>query len=415
MSSRCLKWISSRRRVFLDASLNSRLDADQVNASLLLNPEQKEQDVARKTTLQKLGPLAAVCLALPALWPLVSPGFFVSDDGLIHVYRIAALADAWRHGVLYPRLFPGFGFDYGQAVLNFYAPLTYWPGALLSLLGLNPATAAEFTIALGFLLAALAAYLFGNHLWGPAGGLLAALAYTYFPYHLADAYVRGAIPEHFAFIWPPLILWAHAVAVRAKNPTPALLWGALAWAGLVYTHNLTALMLAPAVMLYLLVLALWAKRWQRLPAIAGSLALALALSAPLWLPFLAESRAVGIALGPSDGYRKHLASLAQAFLYSPLYRYRPQQGGAADYPLSWPAAALFVAALGMAGWRVLRKQSILAGPVLGFGLLVSVAAAYMITVPSLPVWQVFQPVLAQLQYPWRFLVLVSLEIGRAHV
>ena len=76
--------------------------------------------------------LIVLLLTLPALWPLLRQGFFVSDDGLFHVYRVAALADAWSHGVLYPRLFPDFGFGYGQAVLNFYAPLTYVPGALLA-------------------------------------------------------------------------------------------------------------------------------------------------------------------------------------------------------------------------------------------------------------------------------------------
>src|SRR5512133_1521611 len=126
------------------------------------------------------GGFLSLPLALPALWPLLGAGFFVSDDGRFHVYRIAALAQAWSQGVLHPRLFPEFGFGYGQAVLNFYAPLAYWPGALLALLGAGPATAAELSIALGFLLAALAAYGYGRYVWGPAGGLLAAIAYTYF-------------------------------------------------------------------------------------------------------------------------------------------------------------------------------------------------------------------------------------------
>ena len=78
---------------------------------------------------------AWLLLLLPVLTPLMRTGFFASDDGRFHVYRIAALADAWRAGVLHPRLFPDFGFGYGQAVLNYYSPLSYWPGAALSLLG----------------------------------------------------------------------------------------------------------------------------------------------------------------------------------------------------------------------------------------------------------------------------------------
>src|SRR5512133_1132079 len=75
------------------------------------------------------GGFLSLLLALPALWPLLRAGFLVSDDGRFHVYRIAALAQAWSQGVLHPRLFPEFGFGYGQAVLSFSAPLACWPGS----------------------------------------------------------------------------------------------------------------------------------------------------------------------------------------------------------------------------------------------------------------------------------------------
>jgi len=432
------------------------------------------------------GGLVALLLTLPALWPLLRPGFFVSDDGHFHIYRIAALADAWRHGVLYPRLFPEFGFGYGQAVLNFYAPLSYAPGALLATLGVNPATAAELTIALGFVLAALAMYGFVRSLWGPAGGALAAVAYTYFPYHLADAYVRGAIPEHFAFIFPPLILWATTSIFREERPRGPLLWAALAWAGLIFTHNLTALLVAPVWAGYLLLLAVWTRRPRRLilapahtdrcsagVAAAGALGLALGLSAPLWLPFLAESRWVGIALGPSDGYQRHLTPLDLLIQWQPLYHYRVQHGGVADHPLSWLTAAALLFVVGLFVWRLghlspnplparegarhlspraagefllpgatLRPMEkrpgleALAGlvgngedrlkprvqsdgpPFLGqgdrggrfllaFALALTACSVFMMTGISQPVWALLAPILANLQYPWRFLTLAA--------
>lgn len=419
------------------------------------------------------GGLVALLLTLPALWPLLRPGFFVSDDGHFHIYRIAALADAWRHGVLYPRLFPEFGFGYGQAVLNFYAPLSYAPGALLAALGVNPATAVELTIALGFVLAALAMYGFVRSLWGPAGGVLAAVAYTYFPYHLADAYVRGAIPEHFAFVFPPLILWATTAIFREERSRGPLLWAALAWAGLIFTHNLTALLVAPVWAGYLLLLAVWTRRPRRLIAAAAAFGLALGLSAPLWLPFLAESRWVGIALGPSDGYQRHLAPLDLLVQWQPLYHYRVQHGGVADHPLSWLTAVIVTLVAGLFVWRradlplnplparegarhlspraagefllpgatlrpVEKRPGLeaLAGlvgngedrlkprvqsdgpPFLGqggrgvrfllaFALALTAFSVFMMTGISQPVWVLLAPILANLQYPWRFLTLAA--------
>lgn len=353
---------------------------------------------------------ALLVLLLPAFLPLLRPGFFVSDDGRFHVYRIAALAHAWQRGVLHPRLFPEFGFDYGQAVLNFYAPLSYWPGALLTLLGLSPAAAAEVVIALSFLLAGLAAYAFVASLWGRAGGLLAAVAYTYFPYHLADAYVRGALPEHLAFVWPPLILWSYHAAFSRRQPGPPLLWAALAWAGLVYTHNLTALMMAPVTALYLLLLALWTRRWRRLVLAAGSLLLAMALSADYWLPVLWESANVGIGLGPSDGYRRHLAPLSRLVQWTPLYGYRLEQGGVADFPLSWLTGTLVLLVVLLAGWNWLHRRPLPHGRLLGFGFVLTTASALMITELALPVWRLTQPLLGHLQYPWRFLSMTAVGV-----
>jgi hypothetical protein len=356
------------------------------------------------------GAVLAVLLALPALWPLCRSGFFVSDDGRFHVYRIAALAEAWQQGVLHPRLFPDFGFGYGQAVLNFYAPLSYWPAALFAMLGIGPVVGVKLTIALAFVLSALAAYGYANYLWGPAGGVLAAVAYTYFPYHLADVYLRGAIPEHFAFIWPPLILWAYTAAFKRERPLAPFLWGTLAWVGLVYTHNLTAMLMIPVAGLYLLMMAGWTRRWRRLVPTLGMLLLALGMTAPLWLPFLAESSAVGIGLGPSDGYMKHLAPLGRFVQLSPLYRYGLERGGVVDHPLSWLTAALFLVVLALVAWRLVRRQRIEAAPVVGFSLALMAAAALMVTNASLPVWLVTAPVSAQLQYPWRFMTLVNLGV-----
>ena len=356
-------------------------------------------------------------MLMPAMLPLLRPGFFVSHDGRFHVYRIAALANAWQDGVLYPRLFPEFGFGYGQAVLNFYSPLSYYPGALLAALGLSPAAAAEITLALSFVLAALAAYGYARYLMAsdqpglaPAAGVLAAVVYTYTPYHLADAYVRGAIPEHVAFIFPPLILWAYTAAFRKEKPWSAMLWATLAWTGLVLTHNLTALIVAPVVAVQLLVLAGWTRHWRRLAGAIGSLMLAIGISAAYWLPVLFESRAVGLALGPSRGYADHWLNASTLLRRAAAYFVNPPDTLGRIYPLSWFALALtvLVAVLLLLRWRERRLPA--AWPMILFHLVVTATAMLMTTEVSAPIWDLFKPVLGNLQYPWRFLVLEALGL-----
>jgi hypothetical protein len=355
--------------------------------------------------------LLLLLLLLPALLYLLQPGFFVTDDGRFHVYRTAGLAQAWQLGVIHPRLFPHFGFGYGQAVLNFYSPLSYWPGALLSILGMSPAGAVQVTVALSFILAALAAFAYARYLWGPLAGLLAGLAYSYFPFHLADAYVRGAFPEHLAFLLAPLILYAYTRAFREQgSPWPPMLWGTLFWTGLVFTHNLSVVLLAPVAVAHLLLLAVWTGRWRRLLGAAGSLALAVAMSAVYWLPVWVEGSAVGIGLGPSQGYSDHLLALGDLILRAFSYVYRDLEGLGLVYPLDWLSVFLLGLVTLVLIWRGWKRQLPANAPLLAFHLAVAGAAIFLLTRAALPVWRLLEPVLGYLQYPWRYLLLVDLGL-----
>ena len=371
-------------------------------------PDATGQTTGHRPLITGLG--VVLLLTLPALLPLLRAGFFVSDDGLFHVYRTAALARAWQDGVLWPRLFPEFGFGYGQAVLNFYAPLSYAPAAALSVLGIEPASAVKLLIAFCTLTAALAAFGYGRHLFGNTGGVLAAVVYTYAPYHLADAYLRGAVPEYAAFIFPPLILWAYSAAFRRDNPWPALLWGTLAWAGLVLTHNLTALMMAPVAAAQLLVLAAVTGKWRRLAGAAESLLLAVAITAVYWLPVLAESGAVGLGLGPSRGYADHMLTASTLLRRSLSYFAGASEVLGRIYPLSWFALALvgLVALLLLVRWRQRQLPDRWTDAVFHVG--VALAAMVMTTVVALPLWDLLKPLLGNLQYPWRFLLVEAVGL-----
>jgi hypothetical protein len=143
---------------------------------------------------------------------------------------------------------------------------------------------------------------------------------------------------------------------------------------------------------------------------AGTL-LAVGLSAGVWLPFLAESRYVGIGLGPSEGYRQHLAPLDQLIQALPFYQYRLTHGaGAAEHPLSWPPVALMILVLAAIIWRWTARQSTRGLGIAAYGGALAVAAALMTADVSLPIWRPLQGLLAQLQYPWRFMTLVALGV-----
>ncbi len=369
--------------------------------------------------------LVAAAAALPVLWLLARPGFFISVDGLFHLYRVQALGDAVRQGVLYPRWFQEFGFGYGQPVLNFYSPLSYY--LALPFLPFGPIAATKLVVLAGFVLPALAMYGFARRLWGDAGGVLAAFAYTFFTYHLADGLLRGALAEHVAFLWPPLILWASwelfagRAGQRADRRPLVILGLGLAWAGLILTHHLTALMMAAVWGAYVLLLAVQTRHARHLWAAAGSFALALGLTAFYWIPVIAEASAVKLGADPlATGYRDHLRPLAELVATRFVHIYGGQPGEPLQHTISLLVALLFLGTIVVACLRglsrVLGRSETAGAPWPAFPTaqfvffaLVALGSAVLITTTSLPLWQLGEGLLSRLQYPWRWLTMTTLS------
>jgi hypothetical protein len=349
-------------------------------------------------------PVWVVLLVLPALVPLARAGFFDSHDGLFHVYRLQALDRAVRAGVLYPRWFPDFAFGYGHPVLNFYGPLSYYWGLPFTLLGADAVLALKLVFAAGLIASALGMYVFARLHLGRGAALVAAVVYAYLPYHLVDLYVRGALAEFLAFVWFPLVLWAfHRLVTSPANRrfVPAAL-ASLLLTALVATHSLSALIFAPVLGIYLILLLADQPRRGAVGGIVLSLALSVALSAFYWLPVLAESGYVGLGQGASRGYQDHLVGLSGLFSLGPAYPYPTESGVAPAFPLGLGQLAIIVAALLVIFGLRLRSWLSL------FFLGVALVSAFMLTSASRPVWQILEPGLAFLQYPWRFQALTVL-------
>ena len=102
-----------------------------------------------KPTKLDLNYIWVLLLASLAVLPLFQAGYLNSHDGLFHLYRLAALDDAFKAGVFYPRWFPDFAYGYGHAVLNYYSPLTYYVAQAFHLLGPGYILSIKLTFAAG--------------------------------------------------------------------------------------------------------------------------------------------------------------------------------------------------------------------------------------------------------------------------
>lgn len=357
------------------------------------------------------GFLISLLVALPATFPLFRPGFFISHDGLFHLYRLAALDQAVHAGEFYPRWFPDFAFGYGYPVLNFYSPLSYYLSELPHLLGMGYVAALKFAFAAGLILSGLTMYLWVRGWLNHWGALLASAVYVYFPYHLADAYVRGALAESLAFVFFPLILWCF-FCYFAEGRTGHVMAGGASYALLILTHNLSAWIFTPVLLAYLILLSLTGPRdKQRLCQSFGALLLGLGLAAFYWLPILGEGQWVHLREDfNSTGYQRHLVPLTETISPFLIYRYFPDQGVKAEHPLGLVAAISLILGALAAAWSWQRHRGPWHSHAVFLGL-VALGSVFMVSLPSLLIWKLFQPFLSMLQYPWRFMALHALGVA----
>jgi hypothetical protein len=381
----------------------------------------------RQYTLYLLVAVAAV-LALfgaTASWP-------DTPDGLFHLHRVRSLAEALQAGVLYPRWFPDFAFGYGYPVLNYYAPAFYYAPALLHLLGLDVLAATRLSLALWYGASALTMVALLRCWTRPTAAIFGALLYLVFPYRLYDLFVRGALPEFVVFTWLPLLAFFNyrliTAGARGEGRGASRTWfllTALAWAGLILTHNLTALMTLLTAGILILLLALLSffspfsfspspnpplstphSPLSRIHPIALPLLAGLGLSAFQLAPSLLESGWVMLGAAPGgDGYLRHLADWGALATAAWLYPY--PDAAASTVPL--PGYLVAILALALLALLFRRKAPLRTHLLVAW--VMSVLFVLLTTAATAPIWSLLAPVLGKLQFPWRWQTLLALTFA----
>ncbi|MFW6070347.1 MAG: 6-pyruvoyl-tetrahydropterin synthase-related protein [bacterium] len=380
--------------------------------------------ILQRRTRDFLAPALLVAVVLFAAWPLLGADGLLNTrgggDSPFLLQRVQQLVHALQDGHFPARWMPDAAYGYGYPFFNYYAPLSIYVAAGFRFLGATYVHAIQLAQLLGFIVAAWACFRlalrwFENE-WA---ALVAATAYTLAPFHLVNVYVRGdSLAEFWAMALYPLVLlavdWLYRQARAGRRPWSQVGALALSYAALVLSHNISALIFSPFVLLYVLLLGWREKaRDRRVPLLAGlGLALGLALSAWFWLPALAETDLV--QTGPvTQGYFHFSNHFRGADLVQPslLFDYGVEGGRAFRMGLAQAllAAAGVVALL----WRLARGAH--EGPFrlrAGFALFTLALATFMITPLSGFLWERL-PLLPYVQFPWRFLSVQALAAGLA--
>lgn len=333
------------------------------------------------------------------------------------VARVYEMGRALSDGMFPVRWVSDLGYGYGYPIFNFYAPLSYYFGGVINALGVDALVSTKITMIVGIILSGVFMYLLARKLWGEIGGLVSSLFYVYAPYHAIDIYIRGDVAEFWAYAFIPLVFFGILKASDEKKWGYVVL-GSLGYAGIILSHNLTALMITPFLILYIFFLFFkqYKNKQYRLSYSLFILLFGVCLSAFYWLPALSELRFTNVLsqIGGGADFRNHFVCITQ--LWQSPWGFGGSAPGCVDgisfkigkihLILSSIAIVFLVISLQYKKFKNLfikNDQQIIFVIFSVFAFAISVLLTLEI---SKPIWELI-PLMAFFQFPWRFLLIIS--------
>lgn len=369
-----------------------------------------------------------VLLFIISIIPLI--GFMQSQfpathDGRDHIARIANFYDSLADGNIVPRWAGKLNWGYGHPILMFLYPLSSYTASLFHFLGFSFIDSTRLVFIVAYIASIFTMYLWAKEQFGKYPGFFAAVLYGYAPYRFVDLYVRGAIGEHMAFVFPPLVLFfmlklskrleGGSKKTEGKQSRMLALFRSLqmsnfsgvglavSMAGMILAHNAISLMFLPVFGLYILYLYYFETNRNPYYLLLTTcyLLLGFMLSSFFWIPALIEGKYTLRDIVTKGEYTKRFVPFGK-LLYT-----KWNYGG--EFDLSKEVGFLhWASVLGSIGLFIKTKEKKLRVFILG-ALGVFVASILIQLTPSLYIWNTVT-ILQKFQFPWRFLT-ISMFIG----
>lgn len=380
----------------------------------------KFKQVALAFLKKHWGLLIVLAVAFLVATPFIDEFALNGHDANFHMFRYNGILNAWKDGQLVPQLDPASFGGFGYAPSLFYGPLTGWVVLICTWLTTSGSIfiGVNGMMALAVFGSALAFYALAREVTKKTiPSVLATVAYTVAPYHLLDFFVRRSDGEFFPFMFAPLVFLGLYRLTQSDNKKNAVLPLAIGGAGMLLSHNLSALIWAAIALIFVAIN--WRsifvgtgakKQWKKsLPALLFSGALMLLLSAVYWLPMLeARSAATYNIMNPNFteanmGGRSE-ALVTRGIRVGELFFNTGVQG-------DMFFALGLVAVLGILAFYLVRTKMPddirkFTRQMLWFGL----ATGFMSTI-GFVLWKYVPNQVAIIQFPWRLLTITSFALA----
>lgn len=253
-----------------------------------------------------------ILISVIPLFDLFRPGLPLTHDGQDHLARIANFYQSLSEGNIVPRWAGNLNWGYGHPILMFLYPLPSYLASLFHFFGFTITDSLKIVFALTYIASGIAIYLWVRNISDEFSGLITGIGYMFAPYRFVDLYVRGAIGEHTAFVFLPLVLY-FLFKLSKKYSYWHLIGGTLSLTGLILSHNALSLMFLPFIILYGLYLVLGNKNKQLTFQYAVILVLGFGLSSFFLIPAFFEGKYTLRDIVTAGTYSSHFVDFNRFF------------------------------------------------------------------------------------------------------
>lgn len=351
-----------------------------------------------------------------AFKPLISQGFFpIHDD--TQVARTFEMTKALKDGMFPVRWSQDLGYGFGYPIFNFYNPLPYYVSGLISLFGFDALSATKLMVILAIVLSGFSMYLLSKEFFGKKGALFSSLLYVLAPFHAVEVYVRGDFAENFAYAFIPLLFYG-LLKIHKNYSWKYVIITAISYAGVILSHNLTAMMVSLFVVFFIAYLLVRERKYffKNLIRFLPGLFIGVLISAFYWLPAIFEMKYTDVLsqIGGGANFRDHFVCLTQLWISQ--WGYGGSVKGCIDgfsfmigkYHIFLSVLMFFVSIVFVFSKKYLKipsKEKEIFYFIIFLFLSFLLSIFFMLNI-SQPVWEIIKP-MEFFQYPWRFLIMAS--------
>ncbi|MEO6334088.1 MAG: 6-pyruvoyl-tetrahydropterin synthase-related protein [Pyrinomonadaceae bacterium] len=342
--------------------------------------------------------LAAIVLTAPIYYF----GMPAGNDLPQHFRFVQTFYEAVHSGTVYPAWPGSTNLGFGDVGIRFYPPLAYYSVVLFRTFAQSWTTAFAVTICFWFFIGGVGMYLLARDSFSEKASTGAALIFMAMPYHANQVYNAGLFAEFVGLAILPFcfLFLRRTISTGGWTDMAAL---SIAYALLILAHLPLAIIGSLGLLIYALAAIEKKSLTPTLLKLGAAVLTALAATAFYWVRMVSELAYVNHSGAEFTGqsYDFHRNFLGSIF-------YLP----AADYAETslWFTDLLFAITLAMIVPTVigffLSRKNIPRSRIVPF-LAVCTFAIVVATPLSLWIWESFEP-LRKIQFPWRFLGLISL-------